>query len=346
MSQAETILEIKDLCVEFQTVEGTVHAVDHLNYTLHKGEKLGIVGESGSGKSVSSLGMMQLIPNPPGRITGGEILYHGKDLVKASEKEMQKIRGNEISMIFQEPMTALNPVFRIGEQVDEITKLHNPDMSKEQVKARTIEMLKLVGIANSEGVYKMYPHELSGGMRQRVCIAIGLACNPRLIIADEPTTALDVTIQAQILDLMRNLKDKINSSIMLITHDLGVIAEMADYVVVMYAGRVVEKGTASEIFNHPSHPYTIGLMRSKPVVGKKVDKLYSIPGKVPNPIDMPDYCYFRDRCELSCDKCQGSYPGVVKLSPTHEVSCYRYADRPEAGWLATVHPGEGGNAHE
>ena len=192
----------------------------------------------------------------------------------------------------------------------------------------------------------MYPHELSGGMRQRVCIAIGIACNPRLIIADEPTTALDVTIQAQILDLMRNLKDKINSSIMLITHDLGVIAEMADYVVVMYAGRVVEKGTASEIFKNPSHPYTIGLMRSKPVVGKKVDKLYSIPGKVPNPIDMPDYCYFRDRCELSCDKCQGSYPGVIKLSPTHEVSCYRYADRPEAGWLANVHPGEEGKAHE
>ena len=260
---------------------------------------------------------------------------------------MQKLRGNELSMIFQEPMTALNPVFRIGEQVDEITRLHNPDMSKEQVKARTIEMLKLVGIANSEGVYKMYPHELSGGMRQRVCIAIGLACNPRLIIADEPTTALDVTIQAQILDLMRNLKDKINSSIMLITHDLGVIAEMADYVVVMYAGRVVEKGTASEIFKNPSHPYTIGLMRSKPVVGKKVDKLFTV-------------FQVRFRTLLICritaisvivvslavTSVRGSYPGVIKLSPTHEVSCYRYADRPEAGWLANVHPGEGGKTHE
>ena len=293
---------------------------------------------------------MQLVQRPQGQTVEGEIRFNTGDkvynIVNTPTSEMQKLRGNELSMIFQEPMTALNPVFRIGEQVDEITKLHNPDMSKEQVKARTIEMLKLVGIANSEGVYKMYPHELSGGMRQRVCIAIGLACNPRLIIADEPTTALDVTIQAQILDLMRNLKDKINSSIMLITHDLGVIAEMADYVVVMYAGRVVEKGTASEIFKNPSHPYTIGLMRSKPVVGKKVDKLYSIPGKVPNPIDMPDYCYFRDRCELSCDKCQGSYPGVIKLSPTHEVSCYRYADRSEAGWLANVHPGEGGKTHE
>ena len=339
------LLEVKNLETEFKIKRGTVKAVNGVSFQVDKGEILAVVGESGSGKSVTSLSVMGLIQSP-GRVAGGELLFNGEDLLKKSKKEMEKIRGDRISMIFQEPMTALNPVFRIGEQVDEITKLHNPDMSKEQVKARTIEMLKLVGIANSEGVYKMYPHELSGGMRQRVCIAIGLACNPRLIIADEPTTALDVTIQAQILDLMRNLKDKINSSIMLITHDLGVIAEMADYVVVMYAGRVVEKGTASEIFKNPSHPYTIGLMRSKPVVGKKVDKLYSIPGKVPNPIDMPDYCYFRDRCELSCDKCQGSYPGVIKLSPTHEVSCYRYADRPEAGWLANVHPGEGGKTHE
>ena len=194
-------------------------------------------------------------------------------------------------------------------------------------KARTIEMLKTVGIANSEGVYAMYPHELSGGMRQRVMIAMALACNPRIIIADEPTTALDVTIQAQILDLLRNLKDRINSSIMLITHDLGVIAETADYVVVMYAGRVVEKGTVEEIFAHPAHPYTIGLMASKPVVGKQVDKLYSIPGKVPNPIDMPNYCYFKDRCEMCVEGCDGAYPCEVSLSPTHKVSCYRYYDK-------------------
>jgi peptide/nickel transport system ATP-binding protein len=238
--------------------------------------------------------------------------------------EMQKLRGNKLSMIFQEPMTSLNPVFRIGLQIEEVIELHYPDMSKEDVKKRTIEMLELVGIANSEGVYKMYPHELSGGMRQRVMIAMGLACDPELIIADEPTTALDVTIQAQILDILRDLKNRMNSSIMLITHDLGVIAEMADFVVVMYAGRVVEKGTVEEIFANPSHPYTIGLMNSKPAVGKKVDRLYSIPGKVPNPVNMPDYCYFKDRCEMCIEKCEGKYPEQIQLSPTHFVSCYRY----------------------
>ncbi len=350
MKNPENVVEFDNVHTYFFTDIGTVKSVDGVSFEIPQGKTVGVVGESGCGKSVTSLSLMQLVQRPQGQTVEGEIRFNTGDkvynIVNTPGSIMQKLRGNELSMIFQEPMTALNPVFRIGEQVDEITMLHNPDMSKEQVKARTIEMLELVGIANSEGVYKMYPHELSGGMRQRVCIAIGLACNPRLIIADEPTTALDVTIQAQILDLMRNLKDKINSSIMLITHDLGVIAEMADYVVVMYAGRVVEKGTAREIFNHPSHPYTIGLMRSKPVVGKKVEKLYSIPGKVPNPIDMPDYCYFRDRCELKCEKCQGRYPGVVKLSPTHEVSCYRYADRPEAGWLTNVHPGEEGKAHE
>lgn len=350
MKNPENVVEFDNVHTYFFTDIGTVKSVDGVSFEIPQGKTVGVVGESGCGKSVTSLSLMQLVQRPQGQTVEGEIRFNTGDkvynIVNTPGSIMQKLRGNELSMIFQEPMTALNPVFRIGEQVDEITMLHNPDMSKEQVKARTIEMLEMVGIANSEGVYKMYPHELSGGMRQRVCIAIGLACNPRLIIADEPTTALDVTIQAQILDLMRNLKDKINSSIMLITHDLGVIAEMADYVVVMYAGRVVEKGTAREIFNHPSHPYTIGLMRSKPVVGKKVDKLYSIPGKVPNPIDMPDYCYFRDRCELKCEKCQGRYPGVVKLSPTHEVSCYRYADRPEAGWLTNVHPGEEGKAHE
>ena len=245
------------------------------------------------------------------------------DIAKTPDSEMQKLRGNMMSMIFQEPMTSLNPVFRIGAQVDEIIALHNKQMSKEDVKNRTIEMLKMVGIANAEGVYSMYPHELSGGMRQRIMIAIGLACNPRLIIADEPTTALDVTIQAQILDLLRDLKNKINSSIMLITHDLGVVAEMADYVVVMYAGRVIEKGTVHDVFKDPRHPYTIGLMNSKPVVGKKVDRLYSIPGKVPNPVDMPNYCYFRDRCDHCTSECDGAYPGEIQISPTHVVSCYR-----------------------
>ena len=252
----------------------------------------------------------------------GEIFAY--EISKTPSVAMQHIRGNSVAMIFQEPMTSLNPIFKIGYQVNEVLELHNKSMTKAEIKARTIELLKMVGIANSEGVYNMYPHELSGGMRQRIVIAMALACNPKLIIADEPTTALDVTIQAQILDLLRQLKDKINSSIMLITHDLGVIAEMADYVVVMYAGKIVEKGTAEEIFAHPAHPYTIGLMASKPVVGKKVDKLYSIPGKVPNPVNMPDYCYFKDRCEMCVKRCDGAYPDEVSLSPTHKTSCYRY----------------------
>ena len=229
-------------------------------------------------------------------------------------------------MIFQEPMSSLNPVYRIGDQMLEMIRTHNKQISKKDALDQCVEMLKRVGIPSPEQRIKEFPHQLSGGMRQRVMIAMALLCNPKLLIADEPTTALDVTIQAQILDLLRNLKDKINSSIMLITHDLGVIAEMADYVVVMYAGRVVEKGTAEEIFANPAHPYTIGLMASKPVVGKKVDKLYSIPGKVPNPINMPDYCYFKDRCEMQVEKCSGEYPHMIQLSPTHMVSCYRYFD--------------------
>ena len=275
---------------------------------------------------------MRLLQRPQGQTVEGEIRLNlgdkAYDVTKAPDVVMQHLRGNYVSMIFQEPMTALNPVFTIGDQINEVIELHDGEgKTPEDIKARTIEMLELVGIANSEGVYKMYPHELSGGMRQRVMIAMALACNPKVIIADEPTTALDVTIQAQILDLLRNLKDKINSSIMFITHDLGVIAEMADYVVVMYAGRVIEKGTASDIFHHPCHPYTIGLMESKPVVGKKVDKLYSIPGKVPNPINMPNYCYFKDRCEKCIEKCNGAYPEMVRVSDTHLVSCYRYYDQ-------------------
>ena len=249
------------------------------------------------------------------------------DIAKMPTEAMRQIRGREISMIFQEPMTSLNPVFTIGNQLDEVGYLHIEGISKAQVKAHSIDMLKLVGIADPEGVYKKYPHELSGGMRQRVMIAIALLCNPKLIIADEPTTALDVTIQAQILDLLREVKGKINGSIMLITHDLGVVAEMADYVVVMYAGRVIEMGTAEDIFDHPLHPYTIGLQKSKPTVDAEVDKLYCIPGFVPNPIDMPDYCYFRDRCEMCKEKCKGEYPDYVQVSPTHKVACYLYEQK-------------------
>ena len=326
MNDPGNSLEIDNLHTYFFSDVGTVHAVDGISFEVPIGKTVGVVGESGCGKSVTSLSIMQLLQRPQGQVTAGEIRLNlgdkAYDLTKTPNEVMQNIRGNYVSMIFQEPMTALNPVFRIGDQV---LVLHNDDnRTDEEVKARVIQLLEMVGIANSEGVYKMYPHELSGGMRQRVMIAMALACNPKIIIADEPTTALDVTIQAQILDLLRNLKDKINSSIMFITHDLGVIAEMADYVVVMYAGKIVEKGTAEEIFAHPAHPYTIGLMASKPVVGKKVDKLYSIPGKVPNPVNMPDYCYFKDRCEQCVEACSGEYPHEIKLSPTHTVTCYRY----------------------
>ena len=321
---AEKLLEVKNLRTEFKRDKTWVTAVNNVSFSIQPGEILGLVGESGCGKSVTSLSIMKLLARNS-KISNGEILLNGKDLLKEDKKGMRKIRGREVAMIFQEPMTSLNPVFRIGAQIDEVIALHDGEgKSKEDIKKRTVEMLEMVGIANSQGVYEMYPHELSGGMRQRVMIAMALACNPKVIIADEPTTALDVTIQAQILDLLRNLKDRINSSIMLITHDLGVIAEMADYVVVMYAGRVVEKGTAQEIFANPAHPYTIGLMASKPIVGKKVDRLYSIPGKVPNPVNMPDYCYFKDRCELQLPCCSGEYPCEISLSPTHKVSCYRY----------------------
>ena len=330
MHDPNNAVEFDNLHSYFFTDTGVVRAVDGVSFNVPIGKTVGVVGESGCGKSVTSLSLMQLLQRPQGQTVEGEIRLNiggdkAYDVTKAPNSVMQKLRGNYVSMIFQEPMTALNPVFRIGEQIEEVLKLHDDDhRTEEQFKARTIELLEMVGIANSEGVYRMYPHELSGGMRQRVVIAMALACNPRIIIADEPTTALDVTIQAQILDLLRQLKNKTNSSIMFITHDLGVIAEMADYVVVMYAGRVVEKGTAEDIFYHPAHPYTIGLMNSKPVVGKKVDELYSIPGKVPNPINMPKYCYFRDRCEMCVEQCSGEYPKEIQISDTHFVSCYRF----------------------
>lgn len=337
MKDSGNVVEFDNVCSYFFTDIGTVKAVDGASFVVPKCSTVGIVGESGCGKSVTSLSLMQLLQRPNGQTVGGEIRFNvgegdsgdAIDIAKAPNEVVQHMRGNRMAMIFQEPMTSLNPVFRIGFQVDEVIKLHNPEMSKEDVKKRTLEMLELVGIANKEGVYEMYPHELSGGMRQRIMIAIALSCNPELIIADEPTTALDVTIQAQILDLLKELKDKMSSSIMLITHDLGVVANMADYVVVMYAGRVIERGTARDIFSNPCHPYTIGLMKSKPVVGRKVEELYNIPGSVPNPINMPDYCYFKDRCEMCVEKCNGKYPPEIKISDTHSVSCYRYFDEGE-----------------
>ncbi len=333
MRDDNNVVEFDNVHTYFFTDIGTVKAVNGISFDVPEGKTVGVVGESGCGKSVTSLSLMQLVQRPQGQTVEGEIRLKTSDgvynVINTPTSEMQNIRGNVVSMIFQEPMTSLNPVFRIGKQIDEVIKLHQPELSKEDVKQRSIESLDMVGIANAEGVYMRYPHELSGGMRQRVMIAMALSCNPRLIIADEPTTALDVTIQAQILDLLRTLKDKINASIMLITHDLGVIAEMADYVVVMYAGRIVEKGTASEIFHDPKHPYTIGLMQSKPNVAKHVDRLFSIVGSVPNPINMPDYCYFKDRCEHCLAACNGKYPPEISLSPTHKVSCYLYSEGSE-----------------
>ena len=335
MQDDGNVVEFDGLKTYFYTDIGVVRAVDGISFNIPKGKTVGVVGESGCGKSVTSLSLMQLVQRPQGQIVGGEIRLNmgdGKayDVARMPTEQMEKIRGNMVSMIFQEPMTSLNPVFRIGVQLDEVINLHNPEMSKELIKASSIEMLDTVGIANAEGIYQRYPHELSGGMRQRVMIAMALVCSPQLIIADEPTTALDVTIQAQILDLLRNLKDKINSSIMLITHDLGVVAEMADHVVVMYAGRIVEQGTAQEVFLNPVHPYTVGLMASKPVVNREVERLYSIPGSVPNPINMPNYCYFRDRCDRAFDKCVGKYPPYFSVSPTHSVACYLYEDQQHA----------------
>ena len=334
MHDENNVVEIDNACSYFFTDVGTIRAVDGVSFNVPKCTVVGIVGESGCGKSVMSLSMMQLLQRPQGQTVGGEIRLNmgggtAYNIVNTPADEMMKLRGNKISMIFQEPMTSLNPVFRCGMQIDEVVALHNPGMSKEEVKSRTVEMLEMVGIADGANTYKMYPHELSGGMRQRVMIAMALSCSPELIIADEPTTALDVTIQAQILDLLKDLKDKVNSSIMLITHDLGVIASMADYVVVMYAGRVVEKGSTGEVFHDPLHPYTIGLMKSKPKVGVKVESLYNIPGNVPNPVNMPNYCYFRDRCEMRCDRCDGDYPPEFRISDSHVASCWRCAEKGE-----------------
>ena len=330
MKGEANILEIDNLHSYFFTEQGVVKAVNGVSFDIPKNKTVGIVGESGCGKSVTSMSVMRLLQGPTGQIVSGEIRFHAKekifDIAKMPMRDIHKIRGSEIAMIFQEPMTSLNPIFTIGEQLDEVTFINKKGASKEEAKAKSIEMLNLVGIAMPERVYGAYPHELSGGMRQRVMIAMALASDPRLIIADEPTTALDVTIQAQILDLLRDLKDKIDGSIMLITHDLGIIAEMADYVVVMYAGRVIEKGTVEEIFHNPLHPYTIGLQKSKPTVDSSSEELYNIPGNVPNPVNMPNHCYFKERCAMCKEKCSGDYPGMIQVSPTHFVSCHLYEE--------------------
>ena len=328
MNQTEKILEVKNLETTFTTERGKVKAVDGVSFDLLAGKTLGIVGESGCGKSVTSLSIMRLIPNPPGKITGGEILYKGKDLLKLDLEEMRKIRGNEISMIFQEPMTSLNPVFTIGNQLIEAIRLHQ-DLSKGEAINQAIEMLKLVGIPAPEKRVKDYPHQLSGGMRQRVMIAMALSCNPKILIADEPTTALDVTIQAQILDLLRDLQQKTGLALMLITHDLGVVAEMAHEVVVMYAGKVVERAPVMDIFKSPKHPYTQGLLNSIPILGRdptgkiKKSRLEPIPGIVPSLLELPQGCRFQERCKFASLECQGTEPELRTLAGGREVRCVK-----------------------
>lgn len=326
MNNTDNILEIDNLRVYFHTDEGIVKAVDGVSLDIPRNKTIGVVGESGCGKSVTSMTIMRLLQEPPAKIEEGEIrLNLGErtvDIAKMNKDSMRKIRGKEVAMIFQEPMTSLNPVFTIGEQLMEGIVLHRPDISNADLKNKVIELLKTVGISRPEEIVKSYPHELSGGMKQRIVIAMALSCEPKLIIADEPTTALDVTIQAQVLELMRELKERIKTSILLITHDLGVVAEMADIVVVMYAGRIVEQGTVYEIFENPLHPYTRGLMKARPSAAGKADRLFSIAGSVPSPVGLPKYCYFRNRCDSSEELCEGDYPELISVTPTHKVSCY------------------------
>lgn len=319
------LLQVKNLKTQFKVKGGLVNAVDGIDFNIEKGEVLAIVGESGSGKSVTSLSILSLIPNPPGKIIDGEILFKGEDLLKKSKRQMQDIRGDKISMIFQEPMTSLNPVFTIGKQITE-TIIKHQKLKKQDANAKAIKMLELVGIPTPEKRIKDYPHQLSGGMRQRVMIAMALSCNPELLIADEPTTALDVTIQAQILELITNLKDKLNTAILLITHDLGVVAETADNVVVMYCGKIVEKATSLEIFAKPLHPYTEGLLLSIPKVDEKVDQLFMIPGMVPNPLKMPTGCAFSDRCNKCMDICREKEPKLIDYEG-RKISCFLYSDK-------------------
>lgn len=320
----EKILEIKGLKTSFTTHIGDIQAVRGTNFYLNKGEAIGIVGESGCGKSVSMMSIMGLLSSN-GKIVDGEVLFEGKDISKATDKEMEQVRGNKISMIFQDPMTSLNPVLTIGDQLTEPLIKHK-GMNKKEAMAEAVKMLGLVGIPSPEKRINQYPHEFSGGMRQRVMIAMGLACNPKVLIADEPTTALDVTIQAQILDLMRNIKKEHDTAILLITHDLGVVAEMADYVVVMYAGKVVEEGPVLEIFKNPSHPYTRGLLKSKPSITEEKEELYAIPGQVPNPIGIKDSCYFHERCSECMGKCKNTIPKLHEIGENHKVACWLYEE--------------------
>ena len=323
----KNLLEIKDLNVHFQTEQGRVHALRDVSFEVRQGEVLALVGESGCGKSVTALSVMGLLPHPQGRVTGGSIHYDGRDLVPLPRKELRKYTGNEISMIFQEPMTSLNPVYTVGYQICEAIRQHN-DMSKKAVRGHAVEMLDKVGIPEAEKRFEAYPHQLSGGMRQRVMIAMALSCNPRLLIADEPTTALDVTIQAQILELMLDLNRSIGMSMIMITHDLGVVAEVAERVAVMYAGRIVETSSVTPLFTNPSHPYTWGLLNSMPRVDQEMERLSPIAGIVPSPFEYPEGCKYSTRCPLADDKCSKCEPDLFEVEPEHFSACW-HLDRLE-----------------
>lgn len=330
MEDRKAILQVKDLQTTFFTDSGEIPAVDHIDFHLKEGEILGIVGESGCGKSVTSLSIMGLVPSPPGKIVGGEILFEGNDLLNMSERQMRHVRGNDIAMIFQEPMTSLNPLFTIGNQMTEAVLIHEKKWSKKQAVSRAVEMLSLVGLPRAADMMKDYPHQLSGGMRQRVMIAMALVCDPKVLIADEPTTALDVTIQAQILKLMKELNTRLNTAILLITHDLGVVAESCERVVVMYAGQIIEEAPVEMIFENPQHPYTKGLIQSVPDMRYKKDRLYSIAGSVPRPGTIKQGCRFASRCEFAFDRCRRESPEIYETSNSHKTRCFLY-DEEEVG---------------
>lgn len=323
---AEKILEVKDLVVQFRTDRGRVTAVNGVNFDVYKGKTIGVVGESGSGKSVTALSIMRLIPNPPGDITGGQIVYRGDDLLKKPIEHMRSIRGNKIAMIFQEPMTSLNPVFTVGNQIEEVLKIHQPELTNEQRREKSIDQLRLVGIPSPETRIDEYPHQMSGGMRQRIMIAMSLACEPDILIADEPTTALDVTIQAQILELMKKLQNELGMGIIMITHDLGVVAETCDDVAVMYCGQIVERADVNTLFSNPKHPYTKGLIESIPsfdsTLGKARDRLPTIDGMVPSLFNLPVGCNFQDRCKYADDTCRASEPKLEVIADGRSVRCF------------------------
>lgn len=320
---SENILEVKDLTVYYNTSDAVVKAVNGISFKMKKGEAIGLVGETGAGKTTTALSIMQLIPDPPGKIVKGEIFYEGEDLIAMPESRKREFRGNKISMIFQDPMTALNPVLTVGDQISEVIRLHEK-ISKKDAEIKAIQMLEMVGIPGER--YDDYPHQFSGGMKQRVVIAIALACNPELLIADEPTTALDVTIQEQVLDLIDNLKKEFNTTLILITHDLGVVAEICEKAAIMYAGEIVEYGTLEHIYNNTKHPYTVGLFGSIPNFNENVRRLKPIPGLMPDPANLPEGCVFADRCSEATDKCRHGYIPVTEVEPGHLVKCIKYTE--------------------